>query len=395
MAVAKKKIDVTAANAPLSLETGEQLLRAQQWRQAIDCFKSLAKNNVPCQEQLAMAYRGRAGELATKGMAAEAIVMLDNAARLDNNQPDPVHYLTLLMQANRYGKAMQFLLAHEPLLRQHTVFYEQVTEWLAVLLLVGHVDVAAVLPQQSPWRDQQQAALRALDAWCRGDHDGAVCDLKQLPVRSPFRRFRAFLQALLVTTSDRTRAQQLLAQIPPQSPFYPLATVVQATLLPHDATLVVTMQQLPDAGRQMVGKLLGLDTNQIALFRDLNATDGNPAKVLPLLLKPTRVPWLNEMLRYRAREWVPLVPIGLRLYEQRCGTVSRLEQHRWRALVAEQEGEIERAIDHWQAYIAALQQQGNQNDEEQPLRIAAVLRYCHRLEVKRRGDEDAQIAFFG
>ncbi|MBF0322579.1 MAG: hypothetical protein HQL62_06505 [Magnetococcales bacterium] len=363
-------------------EDGAALLREGHWRRAIDFFKPLAKEDAHAREQLIIAYQGRARELADKGMYVEAAAMLESTVQLGAPRPDPVVYLPWLMQANWVGKGVELLMAGDDSWKnQHPDLWEKGQEWLAALLLTGQANVLPALPADSPLPAQKNLVLQALESWQKGDEITAGQVIRQLPLRSPFRRWRVFLQALL--EPDHTRANRLLDTIPGDSLISPWVGIARA-VREENMALVSALRSLPESGLRLAARILGIAEPRMRLFRDLVARAHEPGRLFSTILGAKNPPWPQQEAERACRAILPHHATSLAPYQNHFPPLPDWEASRLQAIQAERKHAWVSAIASWKRCIQELHQRAEEKDNR--LLIAAIHRHLAPL-LNRVGKE--------
>ncbi|MEO5369492.1 MAG: hypothetical protein H7833_05390 [Magnetococcus sp. DMHC-1] len=367
---------------PMRPEDGTALLQDGRWRQAIDFFKPLAKEDAQYREPLIKAYQGRAQELAGKGMFTEAVAMLENTLQLGGPPLEPTLYFPLLMQAKWVGKGVGLLLAEETSWRnEFPDLWEIGQEWLAVLLLTGDAEALRALPEKSPLPAQRDCLLQAMAAWQKGDDATAGQKLREVPLRSPFRRGRIVLQALL--EPDAIRAGQLLDAIPRDSLLTEWADVIRS-MRDDPARQGTVLQSLSEPGFRLAGRLLGMSEHHQSLFRDIAGKAGEPKEVFTRILKARNPPWSPQEAEQVCLALLPFHPSGMQHHEKQFGPLVAWQRYRLQAIHEERAGLSSSAVHGWNVCAEMLRK--DSDNQVNRLRMAVICR--HVAQLLRKSDRD-------
>ncbi len=371
--------DAKALSAEELERNAQDALVQGRWRDAIDGFKTLLKQEprAAWQTALADAYAGRAGELSAKGMHKEALAIWENRAALRPDAPPTPEHAALLVRLGR-PQALLGLLgeADSPLPKDQQ---QALRAQLAARVLGGDRSLLAELPEDEPVRNHAEAALAALGAYCDGDDDALGGALAQIPFRSPYRDFAQLLKALLRHAEAPNEAQALLARIDAGSPFAALKRAAELGLGGDDA-LLAAAGSASEPELRVACALRGWPPERLAVLQDLRRLGGDPSPkdLLRLLQRHAKVvgtDWARRMS-------LPLVAQGgsdgVHWLSAAGGARLNLKEQ---ALVAAWRAEGDR--DLWEvqwwwnnhAELLATELKGP-GDPDQRLRIALMLRRC-------------------
>ncbi len=253
-----------------------QALEAGNYRDAVIHFKALLKVEDADEPRagLAAAYRGRARELAAKGMLKEALAIWDNRSRFcPCAMPDPEHF-RVLVQTGRPGEAIRGYRRVEK-----TADNEVLSElrcMLAALYIAGGSSIEEELPDDDPIIVHGVHARGALSFWCDGDDLAAGGALAKIPFRSPYRDWVLVLKALMKWPADTAGAGALLQRVPAGSAFSPLARAAGLALLP-DAEFTDALAHAGEATYRFAATLRGWTETRLALYSELKRLGEHPA----------------------------------------------------------------------------------------------------------------------
>ncbi|MBF0310888.1 MAG: hypothetical protein HQL56_15315 [Magnetococcales bacterium] len=355
-------------------ERGERTMAEGKWREAVECFKQLVKAEPAAgwEKKLAEAYRGRAGELAEKGMPKEAVILLENAFRLEADPETLGLYCDCLLRAGRTEPlGVLFFQQEENLSRHHPDFAARIRELVAILLLAGSLP-ERLLPAGSPWQSWLTLAREALAAFAAGEESLLESRLQALPLRSPFKALRLLLKALFLTRDDPRRARQLAESIPDASPWCGFARFVADTAL--DTTeLLPRLPGLSPLERTVLAGARGCDPARLQRACERFALPDE--QLLRTLVQPadreiaaTETERRQLCFALLARQ--PTVG-GFTLFEKRFGPLDAVEKHRLQALAAERNHSPD-SPRHWQSCLSLLE--AAPATPERNLHLALILR---------------------
>ncbi|MBF0460461.1 MAG: hypothetical protein HQL87_03615 [Magnetococcales bacterium] len=366
---------------PTLVERGQRFLAAGQWREAVENYKQLLKQDPTggWAPLLAQAYAGRADELAGKAMFKEALILLDNADRLGATPGGNPLRLTCLAATGRIPQAISLYLQTESLLKTaHPDQFPLWQEYVAVLLLTDAGATVAV-PADSSWQEPVRVARQALAALCQpGADPSSLADpLRQITVRSPFKTLRLILKALLVVRTEPDKAREWVATIPENSPWSGLAGVITLCTLEMTELLRRSAEFSPPALAIAVS-WRGIAPAQWQAARALLAAP--PARVMATLVARD-LPWAIPEAAVRRTAFLLLVEdLSLRpVFERRFGPLDQLEGKRLLALATGRDphrGEGAH-LRSWQVYLNALKATPEMPDHAQ--RMAVTHRFLAML----------------
>ena len=131
------------ASAGSLAETAMEALRSEKFKDAIELFKKLIKQD-PRPEwraSLSDAYIGRAKALAAKGMFKEAEIVLGNAVASDGTVKDPLFLLQCLIRQGQFQKALAHALKYVGAGDSLAIEAAELPELTAALFLVDPLRV--------------------------------------------------------------------------------------------------------------------------------------------------------------------------------------------------------------------------------------------------------------
>lgn len=389
---------------PALVKRGSEALRLGRFKDAVEAFKQALRQDPQPQwrQALAEAYVGRAQGLAAKGMLKEAVIVIENTRAPDGTLAAPLLFIVCLIRLGQYQKAA-----------------EEVSRQLAIQRAVGGAmaqagrarlaDLAAGLSlcgagkePQGEGDDQKalrEAASAALHAWSAGAPAEVVeRHLAALPVRSAFRPLRLILKALISSGGKAAKAASLLAMVPGDGAFAPLAEAAGMVLDDDPQALVAGWNTFSAAARGFIAEVKGLPAEASGLLdRITEAERRGPAALFALLIRrPAGLP--EAELREACRELLVRVPKQTGAFEKAFGPLSDSEKHRITALAAEADEEWLEAERHWCGLADSLERVG---DPETDLAKGVIYRHLADLARKTGGliggegdsDEDPKIYY--
>jgi cellulose synthase operon protein C len=369
-------------------ERGTEALRRERFKEAVELFKQAIRlePRAEWRDALADAYRGRARDLAAKGMFKEAAMVLENTMGLGSPARDPDLYLCCLIRDGQQQKAAAYLLSHPP--------EEENLEALAAALLVSVPRLPDPAPGASPeqirWRDLAIASRAALAAWC----DGAAAEeidrhLGKISLRSAFRPVRLLLKILIAPPEDLDRTRRVLETVLPESPFYPLRQAVAAAVFRDGVSYADVWSRLTSGQRNFVVETMGLSASVSEfLARLTEAERSGPGMLFNFLARQKDQP--RAEVRSACLNLLPQVPDRVSHFERSFGALTSSEHHRVQALAAEARGDWERASLFWNRTAAAIGDTGS--DREADLARGVIYRHLAELAAKHPGIEAENFA---
>jgi hypothetical protein len=374
------------ARTEILAERGLDALQRERFKDAIELFKQAirAEPRPDWRERLADAYRGRARDLAAKGMFKEAAMVLDNTIVAGGVIRDPELYLSCLIRDGQQQKAAVYLLNHPP---EH-----EDLEALAAALLVSVPQLPDLAPSATPaqhrWRDLAIASRAALAAWWDGV-PGAELDgrLNAISLRSAFRPLRLLLKTLISPREDADQTRRVLDTIPPGSPFYPLRQAVAVAVLRGGALDAATWNRLTPRQQTFVAETAGLPPGASQFLARLAESErGGPGAQFNFLMKQADLPRAD--VRNACINLLPRVPDRVPQFERSFGALSSLERNRIQALAAEERGDWEAAARCWSATAATIARGAivhRGSDRESNLARGVIYRHLADIASKHPG----------
>lgn len=367
-------------------------LEAGRFREAVQCLKPLveAAPGQGFEARLAEAYMGRAKECAAKSMYREALLLLDDAGALSGSEPSLALRLAWLVNAHRLDQAAARFFADEARVRAEDAdFGERLAAGLALAVVAGRNGILAAAPADSLFRREGEAALAAIAAAAAGDDAALSAALGGLSLRGPFRALRLFLKAFALSAGDGDGdgAGGLLARIPPESPFAPVAAVL-AGGLGRGGPTVASLSRLDAAGRGFVAAMLGVGPEILRQIERWNAAGDKGCRQMEILGQLQAQTGTREPLRRFGLELLALHPQCRGVYERVFGRPHPTEGMRVTALEWERKGQIEAALQSWQALLGQPVE-GIVSGDPAMVR-ALVLRRMAELERTLNGDASAE-----
>jgi hypothetical protein len=349
----------------------EKTLAAQHYRQAIELYKTLLKQEQRSEwvDGLAASYAGRAGELAAKGMFSEALVVWRNRASLCGRPLLAGPYVEWLLRAGEHATALRLLNTTSEL--SPSAIAELETR-LAAVVLTAPAEALTELAADSPLSRHRATALGAIAASGCGDQLALDEQLRAIPFRSPYRDLRYLLKSLLLLAGDPRQAAELIARVAEGGPFESLAVVIRTALLPGSRWLAA-LPALDEQGRQLLLDLKGCPENRRSLLLNVAAmarldTPPTPTRVLELVLH--RQSGLPASAAILCRRLLPYAASRVLDYERAFGALAEDERECLAALAAELQGERSLSKAHWLRAAGLLSP-----PEKAPLQAALILRH--------------------
>ncbi|MDT4289469.1 hypothetical protein RO575_07850 [Methylomonas sp. MO1] len=370
-----KKI-IQKISAAISESTLPEKARAHyaagRYKEAGDLFKELLKQSGDAETQrcLADCYLQRAWAMAGKGMFKEACVLWENyAAHADAPlQAQDVYVLWLLAGKNE-RKAHTVLDGLDS--RQLDEEFPALPVYLGVLLVSGASDLLPHLPQDSALLKHWEWVVAALAAYRNGERERCEQALKQLPFRSAFRDLRTLLKAQLSDGADSEQALNLVAKIPDESPYQPLAKACLA-YRQSGADFVASVSGLEHNQRRIVAQAKGLSVRQAQLLEALVKLNGQiDAKARFNLALQYRDVFGSDAAQAYCLGALAEYPSGEKDYFKHFASKDSFEENRVQALLHEQAENSYDAGFFWQRCIDILKQDRPANDRK----IALILRH--------------------
>ena len=374
-------------------ERGAEALRQERFKEAIELFKQAIRQEPrpEWKEYLADAWRGRARDLAAKGMFKEAAMVLENTIAPGGPVRDPKLYLTCLIRDGQQQKAAVYFLNHPAASGTEHEHLEALAAALLVAVPRLPDPAPGATPEQLRWRELAVASRAALAAWC----DGAPAEeidrhLNAISLRSAFRPLRLLLKALIAAPADADRTRRILETIPSGSSFHPLCQAVTATVRREAVLDADAWNRLTPGQQTFVAETSGLAAPAVQFLARLAAAElGGPGALFNFLVKQTDLPRADA--RNACLNLLPQVPDRMSQFEKSFGALSLLERSRIQALTAEARGDWEAAGRYWQSTAAAIGD-GDAPGGEARLSQGVILRHLAGLAAKH--EEVAAGAFF-
>jgi tetratricopeptide (TPR) repeat protein len=263
-------------SSPVTRATlARRALEIGNYRDAVTHFKALLKieDAAEWRAGLAVAYQGRARELAAKGMLKEALVIWDNRSSFcPGATPDPEHF-RVLARTGRTGEAIRGYHRMEKMADNKTL--SELRCVLAALYIAGVSGLEEELSDDDPVIVHGVYARGALTSWCKGDDLAAGGALAKIPFRSPYRDWVLLLKALMKWPADTAGAEALLQRVPAGSAFAPLARAAGLALLP-DSEFTDALAHAGEATHRFAAALRGWTETRLKLWSELKRLGDHP-----------------------------------------------------------------------------------------------------------------------
>ena len=370
-------------------QRAEAALQAGRYRDAITDLKRLLKeeSRPEWRTALATAYRGRASELADKGMLKEALAIWENRRQLCPDAPGVPEEILLLLRLGRTRDAMHaYRVARDEL---DPAELGELRAQVAAWRMGSKLALDEWLPDDDPLVAHAEAAETALQAYCAGDDDAASQAITRIPFRSPYRDWARVFKALLKGAEDRAAGADLLDRIPSGSPFADVAGAARLALLPETTCL----QALVGRGakeQRLVAALRGWPEERLTVLRELSTLRERPepGQLLRIMNRHRDALGRDWVRRYALPLLVGQLPKGLD-WPRQMGwePVTAFEEALVLAWRAEEKGDLEGIFDAWMWVIDGLRQPSEpEPGSDDALRIALIQRHLDdRWKLAQRG----------
>jgi cellulose synthase operon protein C len=369
-------------SAPPLASRASEAMRVGDFKQAIDLFKRLVKQDARTEwrDALAEAYARRARTLAAKGMFEEAETALSKTAGPDGTVRDPLLYVQCLVKRGQVQKAAELAVKYVVNDKVPAATAPQLAELTAALWLVAPVPLAPPAGQQSEggkWVEHATVAQQSLTAWIEGKPPQEIdLLLSRIPLRSAFRGLRLSLKSLMTAPKDPARARQLLDGIPPESAFASFRLAIEAALAGEPAEPVARSSPSSRAQQVFAVEVKGLPNSASQSLAQLVKAERNgPGALLSFLASQTGTLPADEV-KSACLNLLPQAPDRLRQFESTFGRLSEFDKNRVLALAAEVGNDWERAEQRWRV---AAQSVEHAADTEARLSAGVIYRHLARL----------------
>jgi len=384
-----RQASLLEASAPSLAARATEAMRLGDFKQAIDLFKRLVKQEArpEWRDALAEAFAGRARILAAKGMFEEAETALSKTAAPDGTVRDPLLYVQCLVKRGQVHKAAELAVKCVGNHKDPAATAPQLAELAAALWLVAPVPLAYPAERQSEggkWVEHAVASQQSLTAWIEGKPPQEIdLLLSRIPLRSAFRALRLILKSLMTAPNDPARARQLLDGIPPESAFASFRLAVEAALPGVPAEPVASSSPSSRAQQVFAVEVKGLpNAASQSLAQLVKAERNGPGALLSFLASQTGALPTDEV-KSACLNLLPQAPDRLRQFESTFGPLSEFDRNRVLALAAEAGNDWERAEQRWR--VAA---QGVEHAADTEARLSAGVIYRH---LARRAQDHPEI----
>jgi len=371
--LSKKKNTNKKKTEDLSVESliqqANSALISNQYKEAIVCFKRLLKLDPlnKWRDGLATAYLGRAKDLAGKGMYKDALVLLGNRQQQGNHPETLDLKIIWTLLTGQYRQAIETFYKEKDQLQPNEI--EHIETTVALLILSGHDDLLAFIPDGSTLRTDSTTAQLAVRAYCRGDDVELSSLLKKISFRSPYRDIRSILSALSVDLSDLKLGRAKLEKIPEESPFKAAANIAHLAI--SDDFEANAFEKVSNSACNFICMVRGISKQVYRLMTKILQSTGSVKTFFKALLHhavSTESPVLQEF----CYKLLPYYSGGIQTYQKYFGVLSQFEISRIVALLHEKKGDDRHAGWAWEDASDALAEQPYSEDNR--LIRALVLR---------------------
>ena len=371
----RKKTNQVEESSDNLIRRSEGHMRAGRYKDAIDAYKRLLKKEPgdTWREPLANAYLGRAKSLAAKSMYKEAVVMWEHRAHLGFEE-EPQLYIGWLFLAGQQEKALNcYQRLKDSFKRADTDHIESI---LACRLLAVNANSLNGLTEEASSVRQYSHSKAVISAYCQGDDEQLSSLLKAISYRSPYRDFRTIVSALILLPDQSQAALTMLDRLSTDTPFQGFADLVRL-IASKD---IKKLHQLKPASQQFVTKVKGIDPQLVPLLNKLNRDAKSPKSLFGHLLNSSKI-IDKKQLQPLCQSLLIAYPAGIKPYNRHFEPLSDFATARIHALTAEQQDNLDRAIDYWQLACRALHKtrQPNKNNSRLFLQMALILRHTAEL----------------
>ena len=374
----KPATPVNVTPQALEEQVNKQLLHGY-FKDAINSLKRLLRiqDKPEWRSMLAIAYAGRCRQLAAQGMLKEAVELWHIMVDVTDERLEIHYYIGWLIKLDRFEAALQASNQYRAQMDRVALAY--INEIWALTALAGNTTALEMLDDDDAVISHFQPASNALAAYCDGDDEMAVNQLKSLPFRSPYRNFRWLLSALLCVNDNQIQSSELLAKIPVDSAFATVVPVVEA-LLSQPVNITALLSRQAD----FVQAIQGVDKHLVSWLGKLEKAGTEPKQLFQAVSTEAKKN-ANPELQQTARALLVHYPAGIKAYQKQFETISALEKARYRALHCETQHDLMGAIPHWHKVLDDYQRSSDSVDAD--LNAALVMRHIVELYDKIYGAE--------
>ncbi|MCF6356086.1 MAG: hypothetical protein L3J26_13475 [Candidatus Polarisedimenticolaceae bacterium] len=367
-----------------------QSLEAGQFKEVIAHCKELLKleRRPEWVEMLAKAYRGRASNLADKGMLKEAAAIWRNRAELcGTSLCDPL-FFQLLMATGQIDEALALFTKNQSELEQGRV--AAIREQFAAMAIAGFEQVLKALPANDPVVQDYPAAMGALNAYCQEKDEQIQEQLKGIPFRSPYRDLRQILKALLLPADESKTAFRLLTRISDKSPFVSLAHALEIGLQPN----ALLFSRLPEECSEIcsfIAATKGWSKQQIQFIHELTQLGQSPSPdtLIRLLIRSQKLLG-DDFTRQACLRLLIRSPKSSTRFKRAFGRLTPLEQAAIKAqgLTLESAHPVE-IINAWTEGLLFLEESFAGGDPDVKLSMATLLHHLLKMQQQMGAPDTA------
>ncbi|WP_394754733.1 hypothetical protein [Crenothrix sp.] len=370
----------TSSNSPVtnktdsvSLEhTARSKFQAGNFKEAIELYKTLLKTteNSEWRQALAQCYLQRSLSFTAKGMVKEAVVLWESYAQNSGTGREYFdHYLTWLLKTNDIAKTKKYL--QQLTIAQLDEQYPRLANLLGLLIITSKPEIQTLLPQDSVFIKHLTIVQATLSAYRAGQYQAVDTQLQQLPFRSAFKDFRTLLKAVMAFSESKETAQEQLAKITTESPYYNMAKSLLACT--HDgSTLITDLSDLSHKQGQLVTIAKKFNKKQLELLDVIIKQKQRLSDKLKFnLALQYHTIFGEELSRRYCYLALANYPAGQRDFNKHFGLADEFEECRLKALGYEHKGNLHDALYYWKRGVALLQNQ----EPVDNLKIALLMRH--------------------
>ncbi|NYT46677.1 MAG: hypothetical protein H0A75_02450 [Candidatus Methanofishera endochildressiae] len=228
-------------------------------------------------------------------------------------------------------------------------------------MLTRHPEFEQLLVQDSVLIAHFKIVQNALFNFQDNSTEKLVDTLKQLPYRSAFRDFRTLCNGLVALSDAPTQAQEFFTKIPAVSPYTQAAKILLACTK-QGAELANELLQLNHQQRRFVGKIKGLNNNQLDFITHYSRQHEQLSDKVQFKLAIQYQDLIGtELAQSVCQTLLASYPAGNKEFIRHFGEASEFEENRVKALLCEQDNNLYDAEYYWKQCIAILDDELDDN----------------------------------